>query len=206
MKQALIAVLIAGAADAASAQLIASVPKSSASGIMVSVSGRIAHFQFENQRFGDKGDGVAAMVGYGFGSTYAIVVTGSRGVYQNSQGSYDAEQFAVGGRVHMTNSQWRWVPYLELAIGTRRLAQNDAIVCGLGGCAQGELLRSGAVYAQTLGVSFYPLRRFALTLAGHANMGQLNAKFDGQDLFQTSGGAQDLGLSLGATWVIGGRR
>jgi hypothetical protein len=206
MKRALVLLLMGAVAIPAEAQLIQSVAKSSAKGLMMSASGQVGYFQFENERSGQRGAGVAAMVGWGFTPTYAVVVTGSRATFEYDGGSYDAEQIAVGARIHMTNSQWRWVPYIELAFGPRSTLDENGTICGFAGCTQGQLKRSGVVFAQTVGVSFYPTRRFALTAAGHVNAGQMTATFDGQEVFSSQRGAQDLRLSMGATWVIGGGR
>ena len=206
VKRAIVVAALAAAASPATAQLVESVPKSSAKGLILSAAAQVGRFQFENERNSQRGSGFTATVGYGFTSTYAVVVTGTRGVFDYSNGSYDVEQIAVGGRVHMTNQHWRWVPFIELGLGPRRIADDDFILCGVSGCTQGDLRRSGVVFAQTVGVSFYPARRFALTASLHVNAGHMTATFDGQELVQGEGGAQDMRLALGATWVIGGSR
>jgi hypothetical protein len=205
MKRAATLLSIAAAVTTADAQLIEPVRKSSASGLMVSVSGQVAHNRFENERDGQSGEGVTAMIGYGFTPTYALVLTASSAVFHYDGGSYVAEQIALGARIHMANAQWRWVPYIELAIGPVRSVDEGFTVCSFVTCTRGELRRSGAVYAQAVGVSFYPVRKLALSIAGHVNVGQMSrATFQGQEMFSGEGTAQDLRLSLGGTWIIGG--
>ena len=207
MRRAALVMSMALLASPAEAQLAGEGdPKSSATGFMVSASGQVGRFQFDDARTGQNGSGVTAMLGYGFTHTYALVVTGSSAQFDYDGGSYVADQLALGVRIHMANAQWQWLPYLELAAGSRRIVDPGYTICSFLECQQGELRRSGVVYAQAVGVSFYPVRRLALTLAGHVNVGPMKATFDGRELFGREGSAQDLRLSLGGTWIVGGGR
>jgi hypothetical protein len=206
MTRATILLVTVVAANTASAQLIEAIPKSKATGPMVSAAGQLARYQPERAPRAQSGSGATATIGYGFNQTIAAVMTGSTAVINyDSGGGFTVDQIGVGVRVHMANSHWRWVPFLEVVAGPRWIVDEDFTLCGVSACQQGPLERSGVGYAQSLGLSFYPARRFALSLAGHMNASDMTkARFNGQETLGIEDSAQDLRLSFGGTWFLGG--
>ena len=208
MTRATMLLVMVVAANAAGAQLIEAIPKSKATGPMVSAAGQLARYQAERARTAQSGSGATATVGYGFNQTIAAVLTGSTATINYDDGSgggFTVDQIGVGVRVHMANSHWRWVPFLEIVAGPRWIVDEDFTLCGVSACQQGPLERSGVGYAQSLGLSFYPARRFALSLAGHLNVGDMTkSKFNGQETLGMEDRAQDMRLSFGGTWFLGG--
>ena len=211
MKHAMSLALLALGAAPAAAQLAGGVPKSKATGLLVSASAQIARIQFENARFAQSGAGGSATIAYGFNSRLAAVLTGSSVVmHWDDAGNrgFVLDQIVAGIRFHMTDANWRWVPFIDLAIGPTRLFDGDFEMCSFASCERGELRRSGIVFAQSVGLAFFPVRRLSIVASAHVNQASMTKQsFQGiETLTTTTGGAQELRLSLGGTLALGGGR
>ena len=209
MRRTLIVILTLLAARPAAAQLAGTVTRSKTSGFQASAGAQYAAIQFATgtgQTSGWRGGyGAMATVGYGFNSMFTAVLTGATAMLQIDGEDVPLQQIDLGMRVNMAGSNWRWVPFLEIGVGPRKMTQEDFTACGGGTCQQGDLVRRGTVWAQTLGVSFYPVRRFAITTAFQWNEGAMDdVTFNGIESLAFQFSARSTRLSLGGTWILSG--
>lgn len=209
MRQTLLVAITVLTAGPLHAQLAGTVTRSTTKGFQLSASGQYAGIQLANPMGQSSswrgGYGALASVGYGINSTFTAMLTAASATLQIGGANAPLRQFDLGMRINMAGSNWRWVPFLEIGVGPRKLTQENFLACGGGTCQQGDLERAGTVWAQTLGVSFYPNPRFAINSSFQWNEGTMDdVTFNGIENLAFQASARSIRVSLGGSWIIGG--
>jgi hypothetical protein len=109
------------------------------------------------------GGGFGLRVGYGFNRHFTGYIETDAIVFDVENpdfgGYWSMVHFDLGLRYNFANSQRRWVPFVEGALGARAVQVDDAVV---NGDSVGELNFSGGAGSLGGGISFFPIEKLAI--------------------------------------------
>lgn len=109
------------------------------------------------------GGGIGMRVGYGVNRHFTpyLELDGIKFDVENTDlsGEWSMADFDLGLRYNFSNSQRRWIPFLETAIGGRAVTVEDATSDG---SDVGRVTFTGGAFSLGGGVAYYARERFAI--------------------------------------------
>jgi hypothetical protein len=154
----------------------------------------------------ESGPGFSLQLGYGFTPKFAMFVEGTGAALDDDDPSSDNPvalgHFDIGARYHFSNPSRKLVPFLEVALTGRALAQDDATFDdGAGGTQTADVSYTGGGFSFGGGLLYFFNPRWALNGGVKWTVGEFSTvTVDNVSVSGFEADATSARLTLGVSW------